>query len=128
MKAYLQLHETFKRNSNNINIKNNIKELGKLENMKFISFHLCNMLMYSRKMLKNKRKNTNMNDIIPLHDKWTIICKILPSIKNYPESEYLSLRYITFIENRLIGDFYISRNELYNMYINEMMRTKYTSN
>lgn len=73
---------------------------------------------------KKTRKNRVMDDMISMQNKWIILCKLIPSLNKYP-SERVSLRHIATIENCLIRDYKISRVQLYNMYINQMMQKRY---
>ena len=88
-------------------------------------FYYISTLMNRIKKFKNNNKimdlrpNDNTKSTISSEDKWKIICQIIPSLKNH-HNDTLSLRKIAFIENRLIVDFNITREELYNMYINSM--------
>ena len=111
-----------KNQDNKITTRNNTT---KSQNMN-TAFYYISTVMNRIKNFKNNNKimdlnpNDNRISTISSEDKWNIICQIIPSLKNHHNDTLLSLRKITFIENRLIVDFNITREELYNMYINGM--------
>lgn len=100
--------------SNTINKQNVMKITNITYYMKYVNIML----------LCRRKRNKVMDDMISMQNKWVILCKLIPSLNKY-EKEDITLRRIATIENCLIRDYNISKVQLYNMYINDMMQKKY---